>query len=181
MIEFVIEEQQSLSKTKEQFSDKWLSKDESWIHNLEFSKQNPKIHEIVNLGLSYFNNELCASYYIGIDWIKTKDEQQDYTKSLVVHPKIKNLDYVRMFVHCLKHPEIAKFLKDSYHLDFKRPLIKLETANWKLTPFMIVHFLSLVDKITKQGLKKNYIVVEENLNSKIKGKIKFSQQLKKNK
>ncbi|GHT21712.1 hypothetical protein FACS189430_02230 [Bacteroidia bacterium] len=181
---YPFEEQQSLAKAKEQFLDKWLKKDESWIHNIEFtsSKRNLKIHEVVNLGLSYFNNELCASYYIGIDWIKNKDsEQKDYTKYLVVYPKKNdNLDYVGMLVHCLKHQEISPFLKEIYHFDFKKPEIPITDFDCELTPFMIVHFLSLVEKITKQGLKKNYIVVEENLQSKIKGKIVFSQQLKKN-
>jgi 5-methylcytosine-specific restriction enzyme subunit McrC len=180
-IAYHFEEQQSLSKAKQQFADKWQDKDESWMMQLEFSKSQ-KISEVRNLGLSFFNNELSASYYIGIDWIKIKDcEQQDFTKHLIIYPKKnENLDYVRMFVHCLKHPEISKFLKDSYHCDFRKPLIKLETNDWELTPFIIVHFLALTEKITKQGLKKNYVVTEENLSSKIKGKIIFSQQLKKN-
>jgi 5-methylcytosine-specific restriction enzyme subunit McrC len=134
---------------------------------LEFSEK-----EIRFLGLCPY--KYCVSYYIGIDWLKEKES------CIVVHPKIENLDYVGMFVHCLKHPEISKFLKDSYHFDFKKPSIPITDFDCELTPFMIVHFLSLVDKITKQGLKKNYIVTEENLRSKIKGKIVFSQQLKKN-
>jgi 5-methylcytosine-specific restriction enzyme subunit McrC len=134
---------------------------------LEFPENNIRF-----LGLNPYNYNV--SYYIGIDWLREKESY------IVVHPKIENLDYVRMFVHCLKHPEISKFLKDSYHFDFNKPTIKPDTAVCELIPFMIVHFLSLVDKITKHGLKKNYIVVEENLNSKIKGRIMFSQQLKKN-
>jgi 5-methylcytosine-specific restriction enzyme subunit McrC len=136
---------------------------------LEFSDSD---NEIRFLGLNPYN--YSVSYYIGIDWLK---ENESY---IAVRPKIQNLDYVRMFVHYLKHPAISKFLKDSYHFDFKKPTIQPDTADWELTPFMIVHFLALVDKIVKQGLKKNYTVVEENLNSKIKGKIIFSQQLKKN-
>jgi 5-methylcytosine-specific restriction enzyme subunit McrC len=134
---------------------------------LEFSDK-----EVCFLDLNPYN--YSVSYFIGIDWLKENES------CIVVHPKIADLDYVRMFVHCLKHPEISKFLKKSYHFDFKRPQIQLDTNEWELTPFMIVHFLSLVDKITKQGLKKNYIITEENVSSKIKGKIVFSQQLKKN-
>jgi 5-methylcytosine-specific restriction enzyme subunit McrC len=40
--------------------------------------------------------------------------------------------------------------------------------------------LKLVERIVTQGLKKNYIQIEENLSSKIKGKIIWSQQIKKN-
>lgn len=127
----------------------------------------------LGLGFDIYGN-LWSSYYIGIDWIK---ENESY---IAVEPKIENLDYVKMFVHCLNHPEISKFIKEIYHIDFQKAQIETQNANWDLTPFLVVHFLSLVETITKQGLKSNYIVREENLISKIKGKILFSQQIKKN-
>lgn len=127
------------------------------------------------LGLGFDNyGQLWASYYIGIDWIK---EKECY---IAVEPKIENLDYVKMFVHCLFHPEISKFIREVYHIDFQKPQIETQNTSWDLTPFLVVHFLSLVETITKQGLKSNYILRDENLNSRIKGKILFSQQLKKN-
>lgn len=127
------------------------------------------------LGLGFDKyGDLWSSYYIGIDWIK---ENESY---IAVEPKIENLDYVKIFVHCLHHSEISKFIKDVYHVDFEKPQIETQNANWDLTPFLVVHFLSLVETITKHGLKSNYIFREENLNSKIKGKIIFSQHLKKN-
>lgn len=127
------------------------------------------------LGLGFDNwGRLWSSYYIGIDWIK---ESECY---IAVEPKLENLDYVKMLVHCLHHSEISKFIKGVYHIDFQKKPIETQNANWDLTPFLVVHFLSVVDSITKQGLKSNYIVRDENLNSKIKGKILFSRQLKKN-
>lgn len=127
------------------------------------------------LGLGFDNyGQLWASYYIGIDWIREKESY------IAVEPKIKDLDYVKMFVHCLHHSEISKFIKEIYHIDFQKTPIEIQNSNWDLTPFLVVHFLSLVETIAKQGLKSNYIVREENLNSKIKGKIQFSKQLKKN-
>ncbi|MCL2312425.1 MAG: McrC family protein [Firmicutes bacterium] len=135
--------------------------------NLDFSDKNLRY-----LGLNPYN--FSVSYYIGIDWLK---EKENY---IAVEPKIMNLDYVKMFVHCLHHSEISKSLKEIYHIDFQKSQIEVPAANWDLTPFLIVHFLSLVEKIVKQGLKSNYIVREENLKSKIKGKILLSQQVKKN-
>jgi len=85
-----------------------------------------------------------------------------------------------MFVHCLHHHEISVFLKDVYHVDFQKPYIDTHNNNWDLTPFLIGHFLSLVEAIAKKGLKSNYITREENLKSKIKGKIILAQQLRKN-
>ncbi len=127
------------------------------------------------LGLGFDNiGQLWSSYYIGIDWIKEKEIY------IAVEPKIENLDYVKMFVHCLHHYEISKFIKEVYHIDFQKTQIEIQNANWDLTPFLVVHFLSLVESITTQGLKSNYIIRDQNLNGKIKGKILFSQQLKKN-
>jgi 5-methylcytosine-specific restriction enzyme subunit McrC len=134
--------------------------------NIEFSKEDRY------LGLS--PRDYSVSYYIGIDWLREKESY------IAVHPKIENLDYVKMFVHCMYHSETSSFLKNIYHIDLNKPQIMTDTVEWDLTPIMIVHFLSLVDKIAKQGLKSNYITCEENLHSKIKGKIVWSQQIKKN-
>jgi 5-methylcytosine-specific restriction enzyme subunit McrC len=135
---------------------------------LDFSQGE---NQVLYLGLNQY--EFSVKYYIGIDWLQEN-------KYIVVHPKIANLDYVRMFVHCLHHPEISPFLKDVYHFDFRKASIKPETDEWELTPFMLVHFLSLIDKIVTRGLKKNFTVIEENLNGKIKGKIIWTRQIKKN-
>lgn len=133
------------------------------------------LKNIPKLGLCFDDfGQLWSSYFIGIDWLK---EEESY---IVVEPKIKNLDYVKMFVYCLNHPDISKYLKKVYNIDFKKAPIETKNENWDLTPFLIVHFLSLVETITKQGLKSNYITRDENLRGKIKGKIIFSQHLKKN-
>jgi len=129
-------------------------------------------NEVRFLGLNPFN--YTVSYYIGIDWLK---EKECY---ITVEPKIKDLDYVKMFIQCLQHHEISKYFREIYNIDFKRPKIKTSAINWDLTPFLIVHFLSLVEIIVNQGLRSNYIIREENLNNKIKGKIIFQQQIKKN-
>ena len=152
-------------KEQEQFSEQQKSEISQHLD----LKNNFKL----GLGFDSYGN-LWSSYYIGIDWIK---EKEGY---IAVEPKIENLDYVKMFVHCLNHPEISKFIKEVYHIDFQKAQIETQNVKLNLTPFLVVHFLSLVETITKQGLKSNYIVREENLSSKIKGKILFSQQLKKN-
>lgn len=143
-------------------------------HQSEISQHlNLKNSFKLGLGFDKYGN-LWSSYFIGIDWIQ---ENEIY---IAVEPKIENLDYVKMLVHCLNHAEISKFIKEVYHIDFQQPQIETQNTHWDLTPFLVIHFLSLVETITKQGLKSNYNVREENLSSKIKGKILFSQQLKKN-
>lgn len=136
---------------------------------LDFSKEQ---NEVKLLNLSPF--DYSVSYYIGIDWL---EENQSY---LMVEPKITGLDYIEMFMHCVNHPDIHKYLCKIYHVDFDRPAINLHNNEWQLTPFLIIHFLFLLEKATQRGLKKNYIKVSDNLNGKIKGKIYFSNHLKNN-
>ena len=155
---FVIEEQQTF-QGEEKESLKNL--------NLDFAE-----NEVRYLGLNPYN--YSVSYYVGIDWLVNNHY-------ILVKPKIANLDYLKMFMHCLKHSEIAQFVKEIYHFNLKEPKIKPDTqVEMDFNLFLIAHFLELVERIVKQGLKKNYIQIEENLSSKIKGKIIWSQQIKKN-
>ena len=129
-------------------------------------------NEVRYLGLCPFN--YSVSYYIGIDWL---EENKSY---LTVEPKIKHLDYIGMFMHCLRHPELNKYINEIYHIDFSGTPITLDTDKWEVTPMLIIHFLVLLKRVTQRGLKKNYITKEENLQGKIKGKISFSNHLNKN-
>ena len=158
MAEFVIKEQRTF-----QGEEKQSLKD----LNLDFVE-----NKVRYLGLNPYN--YSVSYYIGIDWLKDADY-------ILVKPKIADLDYIKMFMRCLKHPEISQYVKNIYHFDFQKPKITPNTQiEMDFNLFLIAHFLELVERIVRQGLKKNYIQIEENLSSKIKGKIIWSQQIKKN-
>jgi 5-methylcytosine-specific restriction enzyme subunit McrC len=158
MAEFVIKEQQIFSEEQ---------KNKLREMNLDFSDEKKY------LGLD--PRTYAVKYYIGIDWLK---ENEAY---ILVQPKIEKLDYIEMFMHCLKHSEISKYVSEIYHFDFNQPKITPDTQiEMDFNLFLIAHFLNLVQKITEQGLKKNYIKIEENLSSKIKGKIIWAQQIKKN-
>jgi 5-methylcytosine-specific restriction enzyme subunit McrC len=161
MAEFAIKEQQTF-----QGEQKQSLQDLNLVDVLDVTENDVKF-----LGLNPYN--CSVSYYVGIDWLK--DEHY-----ILVQPKIDGLDHIKMFWHILNHPEISKFVSSIYHFDFKQPKIKPCTQpEIDFNLFLIAHFLKLCRKITDQGLKKNYIQIEENL-SKIKGKIIWSQQIKKN-
>ena len=67
-----------------------------------------------------------------------------------------------------------------YGFDFKKPSIEAHGLHIDVTPFIIFHFLSLLEPIVKKGLKHNYVFEEENLKCKLKGKLVFSQHFKRN-
>lgn len=117
--------------------------------------------------------KFCASYIIGAEWLTDNH-------AIVVMPKIPNLDFIEMFVCALKFEPAAEYFSKFYSIDFKSKPIKTDIFNSQITPLIIIHFIALLRKITKRGLKKSYVMRDENLQSKIKGKIKISQHIKHN-
>lgn len=121
---------------------------------------------------------LKSYYYIGYRWI---DEQRE--EYIHISPKESNgkqADYLKMFLTCLKDPIVSKKMDDCYDIKFNEKWIDTEGDKDEMTPFLILHFLSVVKKISQKGLKKGYIKVTENLTSKIKGKILLNQTIKHN-
>lgn len=123
------------------------------------------------LGLSSWYQ---VGYFIGARWLREQE------LSLVVEPKIENLDYFSMFLTCLNHPRTTGLVGEIYDIDFNQSPIPLPSKQFDLTPLIIIHFLSVMRSIVYKGLKRDYIQVEENLQSKIKGKLLASQHNKKN-
>ncbi len=117
---------------------------------------------------------LKTSYFIGACWL---EENQ---LALQIEPKIQDLDYLKMFLSCFKHPKVSQQLAKIYHIDFKQPKIQLDSNNFEITPLLIIHFLQVVKSIVKKGLKKGYYPVRQNLNAKVKGKINIANTLKHN-
>lgn len=116
---------------------------------------------------------LRASYFIGAEWLTDNH-------AVVITPKIPDLDFIEMFVCALKFESVSKYFSKFYGIDFNSKPIKTNVFNNQITPLIVIHFIALLKKITKRGLKKAYVIKNENLQSKIKGKIKISQHIKQN-
>lgn len=119
---------------------------------------------------------LRTGYYIGAAWIAEGDT------ALRVSPKIEGIDWLRMFTDCFYEAddEIQKHIHNIYQIDFDKPKIEYNGGTSMLTPFIIAHFLFLVKNIVRKGLKKDYRHEEQNLEGKLKGRLLFTKQLKKN-
>lgn len=160
LISYRIEEQQAFSAQQ---------RDELHRMGLDFRQDG---HEVRYLGLNPYDYNV--SYYIGIDWLKAGESY------IAVYPKIRNVDYIAMFLHCLDHPETSRFMDEVYHINFSREPIRTETDRWDLTPFIVIHFLSVVDRIVTKGLMRNYKHTDENLQGRLKGKIVWQNHIGKN-
>lgn len=142
--------------------------------NIQFSQtayeETPKF-----LGLSSEQ----ASYYIGASWL-TED------RAVVVKPKQINsdinqkTDFIKMFLVALKFSPSAEYFSKFYGINFEEKPIECESLNEQLTPLLIVHYLATLQKIVSCGLKKDYVIQNENLKSKVRGKILIQKNLQKN-
>lgn len=114
-----------------------------------------------------------ASYFIGADWLS-------YDLPIVITPKMKNIDYMKMFLCALDFELPSDYFSLFYGIDFDKKEIACEGLKDEVTPLLIIHFLSTVKRLLKRGLKKDYVLREENLNSKVKGHIQLSKNIQKN-
>ena len=114
-----------------------------------------------------------ASYYIGAEWL-TED------RAVVIMPKMPDIDHVSMFLAALRFAPSASYFSKFYGINYSGRKIESEKLDSILTPLLLIHFLSSVNKLLEKGLKKGYVTREENLQAKIKGKVMMSKQYSKN-
>ena len=133
--------------------------------------------------LTHFENKPLFSYFIGAFWLNDKDNKEEhYTKSVIIKPKIENIDFMRMFSKCFEYSAIIKDFDKIYNINFEEKPIEHKDNKLinDLDILIAFHFLRTLEVELHNGLKKNFIRREENLQSKIKGKIIFSKHINKN-
>lgn len=170
------EHDQFLKDKLEKFSDEQKEKFRVLLGNAIKSKD--KEEHLKYLGI---NSDFKASYYIGCAWLIPPSENEDGIP-IQVKPKMDNVDFVRMFITALevRSSKEAEYFSDYYHIDFDSPTIQIESEQNLITPLLLLHYITLLEQLSRNGLRKNYVRREENLQSKVRGKILFSQHLKKN-
>ena len=108
------------------------------------------------------------SYFrIGAEWL-----DKDQTESIIVLPKIQNIDFIEMFMTCLKSSQLEDNFSNIYDIDLESKPIKSNVLNSILSPLLIVQYLLIVKQISDRGLRKGYVFKEDNLN-KVRGRINF--------
>lgn len=140
------------------------------LKSVQFSGVKDFMGEPKFLGIdSYFR----ASYFVGTCSLSE-------VFSVAVLPKIKNIDFIKMFLSALEVDSAADYFSKCYRIYFDEPAIKTPDSLNVLSPLLVLHFISLTEKLVKRGLKRGYIIREENLKSKIKGKILWAEHLHQN-
>lgn len=151
--------------------------------------------------------EIKADYFVGLDWLGNTgrtiyvepklnaglsqyfrnclNEEEDSTKTPEAFDskekvETKEINYLRILLDIMALPQTARYSKDMIQIDWKAKPISIDQKNDRLTPFLIVQFLQHLKTIVRKGLKKSYYKTQENLNSKVKGKVLIGQHIKKN-
>ena len=121
-------------------------------------------------------NDWTASYFIGAAWL-IPDEL-----AVVVTPKVPDIDFIQMFLAALEvdTQKESNYFAQCYGIQFDEPQIETHEELNQLTPLLVLHFISLLERLVKHGLKKDYLLHEENLKAKVKGRILFGKHLKTN-
>ncbi|MDP1622731.1 MAG: hypothetical protein Q8M08_10385 [Bacteroidales bacterium] len=122
---------------------------------------------------------LHSSYFIGVDWLN--EETAIYIEPKLHKDSEKQIHYLQMLFESLKHPDINPYTSGLVEIKWDRQFIEIDKSQDLLTPLLVVQFLKIVQQIVRKGLKKSYFKVEQNLNSRIKGKIQVSRTIQKNK
>ena len=133
--------------------------------------------------------EVClqAGYYIGALWlvkhqkfvyIEPKMNKKQIAEGSPAQEEWAEIDYLKMLLSITGLD--PKDTQDLIKIYWDEPPITIEQQKDTLTPFLMVQFLLLLKRIVRKGLKKSYYTVEENLNSRIKGKIQLAKHLKQN-
>lgn len=156
-----------------------------WGNGRDYSD---KMEYLVGLGLTFEEPDFLkepkylgisnwiASYYIGAAWL-VSDEL-----AVVVTPKMPDIDFIQMFLSALEidTQKESNYFAQCYGIQFDEPQIETHEELNQLTPLLVLHFISLLERLVKHGLKKDYLLHEENLKAKVKGRILFGKHLKTN-
>lgn len=114
-----------------------------------------------------------SSYYVGAVWLRPSEREhgQSEPRPLVVTPKFDDIDFIRLFSKAFDDDIPINYFEKSYDIYFEEPPIEENTLNTILSPLIVAHYLSTVKRLLKRGLKKSYIIREENLTNKVRGHI----------
>lgn len=117
------------------------------------------------------------SYFVGLDWLAIGE------LAVEVYPKIngeEEIDCIRILNDIIIETSNIEHLKDLVTIRFDQPSIRIRQKQDLLSIFLITEYLNVLKRITRNGLKKSFYLVEENLKCKLKGKILSSQTICRN-
>lgn len=137
-------------------------------------KNNELMEKAKYLGVHKEGEEFKAHWFVGIRWAK-EDECV-----LKVLPKIPDLDYISMYLECLKSEKVSQHLDETFDCYPEEHLIPIEDRKIEISPLVVITFLKRLFDLSKGHIRLNYVTINENLKGKVKGKIKITETVRQN-
>lgn len=154
-----------------------LPADQSFQYRYPFQKKSGE-NGCFRLTPAPGGHRIESSYFIGVDWLGYRQ------KAVYVQPKLNagtfQTDYLGMLSTALKHPKVAGHTAGLFEIKFDQPSIEIGREQDLLTPLLAVQLLGVVKIIVQKGLKKSWYRVGQDLNGRIKGKIRRSDTIQHN-
>ncbi|MBQ8628511.1 MAG: hypothetical protein IJ421_03450 [Prevotella sp.] len=113
-----------------------------------------------------------SSYYIGLTEINGQH--------IEVLPKLEDLDFMSLFSFALLYQPSSEYFSSCYDINWEKEIVASTELYNILTPLLVMQYLNVLDKLVGKGLKRDYITIEENLHSKIRGKLRPIANWRKN-
>ena len=113
-----------------------------------------------------------SSYYIGLSEINGQH--------IEVLPKLENLDFMSLFSFALLYQPSSEYFSSCYDINWEKEIYASTELYNILTPLLVMQYLNILDKLVGKGLKRDYITIEDNLHSKIRGKLRPIANWRKN-
>lgn len=126
------------------------------------------------LGINRNGGKWWSSYYIGACNLP------DGLPDLVVLPKFANLDFMAMLAVCVSHIPSAEYFGHCYGIDNSGRKIECGQIYDILSPMLAMHYVLVLNQLVGKGLARSYVDREENIKSKVKGRIHTKMDWKKN-
>ena len=133
-----------------------------------------ELEKVRLMGMSYdfCQAQLFMNYYVGADWI-----DQSLKWAMVVTPKLKDIDFQAMLMKCFQFPDACKDFGQVLFIRTEDDPIEIDTTLFQVEPMLLIYFINMLQVIVRKGLRRDYIMVQEPLKAKIKGKILMSRYI----
>lgn len=123
------------------------------------------------LGINYAEGNFWTSYYVGACRI--------HDQEVVVLPK-RNLDFMTLFASALTYAPTADDFSSYYGVDWESEATANTHLYQVLTPLLVMHYLTVLNKLVQAGLKRGYVTRTQNLRGQIKGRVMPLQHWREN-
>ena len=154
-------------------------KGEHWTRKEFFPCNELESQEVFDFSFSKEETRLKTSYFVGISWLIPGKVP------FRIRPKLDNseqeIDYFQMLKVALEEPQVEGHLSNLIKIDFSQEPMVISAKEEGLTLFLVVQFVSLLEKLLRRGLLRSFHQEVDKYNNKIKGKILLSPSVSKSK